>query len=154
MDTFIILVDRRTGKKRGIGFLRFKSKQEALSAIALAQGRSWGGRRISVTLARPLDQLIMKGPNSHPLQSSARRISAWVPETEDAVKMFRWEGGLSPPYQDSPKSGVGWVVKLGQMQVLKVAPWVLHEGMRLLHFSLVGFLKPCLGRVSRVESWL
>lgn len=53
LDTFIP-VDRKIGKKRGIAFVRFKTKQEAFRAISLGQGQSWGGRKISMPLARPL----------------------------------------------------------------------------------------------------
>lgn len=46
-------INQLTGKKQGLGFVRFKSEREALVAIELVNGRPWGGRRISVNFAHP-----------------------------------------------------------------------------------------------------
>lgn len=35
-------VDRNSGKKRGIGFVRFRSELEGLKGIEIGNGRSWG----------------------------------------------------------------------------------------------------------------
>lgn len=50
VDSFLP-ADRNSGKKRGFGFVRFRSELEALKGIEIGNGRSWGGRRISVSFA-------------------------------------------------------------------------------------------------------
>lgn len=43
-----IPIDESNGKKRGFGFIRFGSFNEAEKGMELARGRSWGGRKIKV----------------------------------------------------------------------------------------------------------
>lgn len=73
IDSFIP-VDCRTGTKRGISFVRFKTEQEVQCAIDLARGRSWGGRRISVSIAHPHN---LRNQQSPIQVSDAPNRSAW-----------------------------------------------------------------------------
>lgn len=90
MNTFIP-VDRKTGRKRGIAFVRFKSRQEALRAISMAHGRSWGGRKISVTFARRQVPAFPQAPNDLSQPPAALRTPALVSIVEDARRAPTWK---------------------------------------------------------------
>lgn len=90
-----IPVDRRTGKIRGIGFVRFKTIQEALRAIVLVDCRSWGGRKISVTLTRPQAQMNRRRPLVPPHHPPARRKPAWTSGDGAALRDTWW--GIGGP---------------------------------------------------------
>jgi len=51
-----ILVERETGRSRGIGFVEMSTEAEARSAIANLNGKSLGARKIFVSEARPSDK--------------------------------------------------------------------------------------------------
>lgn len=140
-DSFLPM-DRCTGKKRGFGFVRFRTVQEALTAVDLTKGRSWGGRRINVNMARSR----MKNLS---IRSLSGKISAENPAPNP------WFSTLKPVFT---RSGLlnreGWITSDGPQQAVRVAPWVIEEEKKVLQYSLVWFLKIGLERTKAIESWL
>ena len=51
-----LMMDRETGRPRGFGFVTMGSPEEAQAAIAGLNGRSVGGRELTVNLARPREE--------------------------------------------------------------------------------------------------
>lgn len=133
IDTFLP-IDRSTGKKRGFGFVRFRHYHEAYSAIERVQRRSWGGRRISASLACP-------PCNNTPTRNQTQ---GWTFDHSDFPVLKA---------SHSPKYCVGWLVPNESGHAVQVAP-CLEEKKRKLSYNLVGFLQTPSISVSRVESWL
>ena len=48
-----IVIDQRTGKNRGFGFVEMSSDEEAQAAMAALDGHDHGGRALKVNLAKP-----------------------------------------------------------------------------------------------------
>jgi RNA recognition motif-containing protein len=48
-----IVMDRMTGRSRGFGFVEMSSNEEAQKAIEMFDGKDFGGRKLTVSLARP-----------------------------------------------------------------------------------------------------
>jgi cold-inducible RNA-binding protein len=46
-------MERETGRKRGFGFVEFNTPEEQENAIKMFDNTDFGGRRISVSAARP-----------------------------------------------------------------------------------------------------
>lgn len=106
IDSFMPIV-QRIGKKKGFGFVRFKIEKEALCAIDLARGRSWGGRKISASFARPRILINQLSPPSPPKEVLDARHLDWV--TRDAAS----------PTQHRSRPSASWIVKDGSTQVLR-----------------------------------
>lgn len=51
-----LMLDRATGRPRGFGFVTMSSPQEAENAIQALNGRDWGGRAVTVNVARPREE--------------------------------------------------------------------------------------------------
>ena len=51
-----IITDRETGRARGFGFVEMPNAAEAQAAMAGLDGRSLGGRLLTVTEARPREE--------------------------------------------------------------------------------------------------
>jgi cold-inducible RNA-binding protein len=51
-----IITDRETGRSRGFGFVEMPNAAEAQAAMAGLNGRSLGGRLLTVTEARPREE--------------------------------------------------------------------------------------------------
>jgi cold-inducible RNA-binding protein len=51
-----LMMDRTTGRPRGFAFVTMASAQEAESAIAGLNGRDFGGRALTVNVARPREE--------------------------------------------------------------------------------------------------
>jgi len=48
-----VVTDRDTGRSRGFGFVEMASKEAAESAISELNGKSHGGRQLTVNVAKP-----------------------------------------------------------------------------------------------------
>ncbi len=48
-----IITDRMTGRSRGFGFVEMGSEEEANQAITMFNGKDFGGRNLTVNIARP-----------------------------------------------------------------------------------------------------
>ena len=48
-----IITDRETGRSRGFGFVEMSSEAEANAAIDMWHGKEFGGRMLTVNIARP-----------------------------------------------------------------------------------------------------
>src|SRR3989338_8413737 len=48
-----IVTDRMTGRSRGFGFVEMASEAEANAAIDMWHGKEFGGRTLTVNIARP-----------------------------------------------------------------------------------------------------
>lgn len=51
-----IINDRETGKSRGFGFVEMSTEEEAEAAIQMWNEANMGGRRLTVNVARPMEQ--------------------------------------------------------------------------------------------------
>lgn len=49
-----VIFDRDTGRSKGFGFVEFENDEEAKAAIAKLDGSDFGGRKLVVNEARPL----------------------------------------------------------------------------------------------------
>jgi len=49
-----VIMDKRTGRSKGFGFVEFDSAESAKKAIDMFNGKDFGGRAITVNEARPL----------------------------------------------------------------------------------------------------
>ena len=50
-----IIVDKMTGRSRGFGFVEMASDEDAQKAIELWNGKDFGGRKLTVNEAKPLE---------------------------------------------------------------------------------------------------
>lgn len=48
-----VIRDRMTGRSKGFGFVEFSTDEEAQKAIGMFDGKDFGGRTITVNVARP-----------------------------------------------------------------------------------------------------
>lgn len=48
-----IITDRMTGRSRGFGFVEMGSEEDANNAIAMFNDKDFGGRTLTVNMARP-----------------------------------------------------------------------------------------------------
>ena len=56
-----VMMDRDTGRSKGFGFVEMGSAAEAEAAISALNGRDFGGRDLTVNVARPMEP---RGPRS------------------------------------------------------------------------------------------
>jgi cold-inducible RNA-binding protein len=49
-----VIMDKRTGRSKGFGFVEYDSAESAKKAIEMFNGKDLGGRNITVNEARPL----------------------------------------------------------------------------------------------------
>ena len=59
-----IVIDRMTGRSRGFGFVEMSSEEEANAATDMWHGKEFGGRMLTVNVARPKEERPMgdRGP--------------------------------------------------------------------------------------------
>jgi cold-inducible RNA-binding protein len=50
-----IIMDKMTGRSRGFGFVEMSSDSEAQAAIEMWNGKDFGGRKLTVNEAKPLE---------------------------------------------------------------------------------------------------
>lgn len=50
-----IIMDKMTGRSKGFGFVEMSTEEEAQKAIEMFNGKDFGGRNITVNVARPLE---------------------------------------------------------------------------------------------------
>ena len=51
-----IIIDKMTGRSRGFGFVEMGSDAEAQAAVDMWNGKDFGGRNLTVNLARPKEE--------------------------------------------------------------------------------------------------
>src|ERR1700758_420722 len=51
-----LMTDRATGRSRGFAFITMSSEQEAQDAVTSMNGKSIGGRALTVNIARPREE--------------------------------------------------------------------------------------------------
>lgn len=56
VSTATIIMDKMTGRSKGFGFVEFASDEDAQKAIEMFNGKDFGGRSITVNVARPLEE--------------------------------------------------------------------------------------------------
>jgi RNA recognition motif-containing protein len=49
-----IIIDKMTNRSKGFGFVEMSSEEEANKAIEMFHDKDFGGRRLTVNIARPL----------------------------------------------------------------------------------------------------
>jgi cold-inducible RNA-binding protein len=81
--TLNIITDRKTGRSKGIAFVEMSTATEAEQAIKELNGKSLGGQKIAVSLAKPHNAPDMRGsgdanrgPEGHP-GPGANRDNRW-----------------------------------------------------------------------------
>jgi RNA recognition motif-containing protein len=62
-----VIIDRETGRSKGFGFVEMSSEAEAVESIERLDGVDYGGRPMSVSLAKP-----MSPREAAPVGSSAK----------------------------------------------------------------------------------
>ncbi|HYC83062.1 MAG TPA: RNA-binding protein [Candidatus Paceibacterota bacterium] len=55
VDSATIIMDKMTGRSKGFGFVEMSSDDDAAKAIDMWNGRDFGGRKLTVNEARPLE---------------------------------------------------------------------------------------------------
>lgn len=51
-----VIMDRMTGRSKGFGFVEMSTNEEAQAAIDMWNGKDFGGRRLTVNEARPMEE--------------------------------------------------------------------------------------------------
>jgi len=59
-----LMMDRATGKPRGFGFVTMSTDEEAQAALTALNGKSVGGRALTVNVARPREERAPGGGRS------------------------------------------------------------------------------------------
>ncbi len=56
VESASIIMDKISGRSKGFGFVQMASDEEADAAIAKLNGMDYGGRKLTVNEARPLEE--------------------------------------------------------------------------------------------------
>lgn len=51
-----IIMDKMSGRSKGFGFVEFENDSEAEAAISMFDGKDFGGRKLTVNEARPMEE--------------------------------------------------------------------------------------------------
>ncbi len=52
----MVITDRATGRSKGFGFVEMESDEDAQKAISMFHDQDFGGRRLTVNIARPKEE--------------------------------------------------------------------------------------------------
>ena len=52
----VVIVDKMSGRSKGFGFVEMSSDEEAQKAIGMMNGKDFGGRKLTVNEARPMEE--------------------------------------------------------------------------------------------------
>lgn len=98
-----ILVERQTGRSRGLGFVEMSSETEARAAIAKLNGSSLGPRKIFVSQARPPE----KQPGAFPGKPGfvERRSGKDRRRASGAAGAPEFRRGEKPPAEEGRREG-------------------------------------------------
>ncbi len=55
VDSATIIMDKMTGRSKGFGFVEMSNDDDAAKAIDMWNGKDFGGRKLTVNEARPLE---------------------------------------------------------------------------------------------------
>lgn len=55
VESAVIIMDKMSGRSKGFGFVEMSSDEEAESAIDMWNGKDFGGRKLTVNIARPME---------------------------------------------------------------------------------------------------
>lgn len=138
VDIFIP-VEQGGNKSTGFAFVRFATNRKAL-AIDLAVGRSWGGRKIQVNMAR----FILQGPET--LHKKIGLTKAYVHRNDSPTSTSLED--KEPDAKPSSSGVAGWIVDDGKVR------WVIRKQRKTLFCSLISFLKSKSRVVVQAEVWL
>ncbi|OGZ60664.1 MAG: RNA-binding protein [Candidatus Spechtbacteria bacterium RIFCSPLOWO2_01_FULL_43_12] len=53
VESAVIIQDKMSGRSKGFGFVEMSTEEEASAAVEMWNGKDFGGRTITVNLARP-----------------------------------------------------------------------------------------------------
>ena len=79
MESANVIMDKRTGRSKGFGFVEMANEQEAQAAISALNGKGYSGRALTVNKARPRVERPCKGRGKTVAQGEPR--PAWRRET-------------------------------------------------------------------------
>ena len=51
-----IIMDKMSGRSKGFGFVEFENDAEAEAAVSMFDGKDFGGRKLTVNEARPMEE--------------------------------------------------------------------------------------------------
>lgn len=51
----VIIMDKMSGRSKGFGFVEMETEGEAENAISMFNGQDFGGRKLTVNIARPME---------------------------------------------------------------------------------------------------
>ncbi len=54
VESATVIMDKMTGRSKGFGFVEMGSDEEAQAAISMWNGQDFGGRKLTVSEARPM----------------------------------------------------------------------------------------------------
>lgn len=55
VESAVIIMDKMSGRSKGFGFVEMSSDEEAQAAIDQMNGKDFGGRKLTVNEARPME---------------------------------------------------------------------------------------------------
>ncbi len=56
VDSAVIIMDKMSGRSKGFGFVEMSSDEEAQAAVDFWNGKDFGGRKLTVNEARPMEE--------------------------------------------------------------------------------------------------
>ena len=84
-----MIMDRMTGRPRGVGFVTMENNDYAKKAIEALHGKPFGGRDLTVNEARPREER----PGGRKQLGGKRRIDAVIDDREEAMLATRGVDG-------------------------------------------------------------